>query len=393
MSTSIPVTTLSNLRKNLVPPSLQDLLYIQQGSEHDRDSAITLGGLLGTQVIQSFLNDRENWRTFTIDENNSIQLGDYQRNVIIVPSAKDQSVTLDHFPSNGIIIYAPDWDSASESTAVTIGDSYGARPIIKGGVGIFYCFGGSIIARSLISSANDSLAQLKELTVDNLIVKSDVALRYGSNAAFDIDIEPRVVNETTYYDLIITKPGDSKKIKIPGDSLKVVFLGINPGFIDFDDGLKNCWAEFDGDDFKTLKAERIEVSNSISLPDEVIGGNHLKNEAIGGNHLEKDFVFPEQPKFPRKIYKTVVVTESTEFDVDPDYNGTIFSTASGLIITQKMHFSDADSRFQAGDTYRIYNETPNDINVTDWTTGSIFTGIIAWTFKDFYYNGSGWELA
>ena len=44
----------------------------------------------------------QQWRTFTIDENNRITLGDYQRNVIIVPSAKDQSVTLDHFPSNGI---------------------------------------------------------------------------------------------------------------------------------------------------------------------------------------------------------------------------------------------------------------------------------------------------
>ena len=100
MTTRIPVTTLSNFRQNLVPPSLLDLLYIQQGSEHDRDSAITLGGLLESQVFQSFLSDRDNWRTFTIDENNSITLGDYQRNVIIVPSAKDQSVTLDHFPSN-----------------------------------------------------------------------------------------------------------------------------------------------------------------------------------------------------------------------------------------------------------------------------------------------------
>src|SRR5574344_1346538 len=241
MTIRIPVTTLSNLRQNIVPPSVQDLLYIQHRSEHDRDSAISLGGLLGTQVFQSFLNDRENWRTFTIDENNSIQLGDYQRNVIIVPSAKDQSVTLDHFPSNGIIIYAPNWNSASESTAVTIGDSNGARPIIKGGVGIFYSFGSSlpIIARSLISSGSDSLAELKRLNVDNLIVKSGLALQHGSNAAFNLDIEPREVLGNTYYDLIITKQGDARKIKILGDSLKVVFLGINPGHISFDDELKN----------------------------------------------------------------------------------------------------------------------------------------------------------
>lgn len=334
----------------------------------------------------------QQWKTFTIDENNSIQLGDYQSNVIIVPSAKDQSVTLDHFPSNGIIIYAPNWDFASASTAVTVGDSFGARPIIKGGVGIFYSFG-PIIDRSLISSGNDSLAQLKELSVDDLIVKSDVALRYGSNAAFNVGIEPRVVNETTYYDLIITKPGDSRKIKILGDSLKVVFLGINPGLIDFDDGLKNCWAEFDGDDFKTLKAERIEVSNSISLPDEVIGGNHLKNEAIGGNHLEKDFVFSEQPKFPRKIYRTVVVTQSAEFDVYPDYDGSNFSTNDTHTIIQRMHFSDADNRFQTGDAYRIYNETPNEITVKDWSIDNVFTKIPAWTFKDFYYGVIGWDLA
>lgn len=39
-----------------------------------------------------------------------------------------------------------------------------------------------------------------------------------------------------------------------------------------------------------------------------------------------DFVFPEQPKFPRKIYTTVVVTESAEFDVGPVNDGSKFST-------------------------------------------------------------------
>ena len=383
MTTRIPVTTLSKLRQNLVPPSLQDLLYIQQGSEHDRDSAITLGQLLGTQVIQSFLNDRDNWRTFTIDENNSIALGDYQRNVIIVPSAKDQSVTLDHFPSNGIIIYAPDWDSASESTAVTIGDNYGARPIIKGGVGIFLCSGQLVISQSLIGSSDLSLAVLKELRVDNLIVKSGLTLQYGYNTAFSISTEERVVGQNKYYDLVITKQGDARKIKILGDTFQVVAHGINPGDINFNDGLKNFWGEFDGDDFKTLKAERIEASNSISLPDEVIGGNHLK----------KDFVFPEQPKFPRKAYKTLVVTQNAEFDISPNYDGTIFSTDGTHTIIQRMHFSDADNRFQTGDTYRIYNDTPNGITVKNWSTDDTVTKIPAWAFKDFYYNGSGWELA
>lgn len=325
----------------------------------------------------------QQWRTFTIDENNRINLGDYQRNVIIVPSAKDQSVTLDHFPSNGIIIYAPNWDSASESTAVTIGDNYGARPIIKGGVGIFLCSGQLVISQSLIGSSDLSLAVLKELYVDNLIVKSGLTLQYGYNTAFSISTEERVVGPNTYYDLVITKQGDARKIKILGDTFQVVAHGINPGDINFNDGLKNFWGEFDGDDFKTLKAERIEVSNSISLPDEV----------IGGNHLEKDFVFPEQPKFPRKAYQTVVVTQSADFDINPNYDGTIFSTDGTHTIIQRMHFSDADNRFQTGDTYRIYNETPNDITVKNWTTDDVFTKIPAWTFKDFYYGAIGWDLA
>lgn len=257
MTTSIPVTTLSNLRDNLVPPSLQDLLYIQQGSEHDRDSAITLGQLLGSQVIQSFLNDRDNWRTFTASETGNITLGDYQRNVIIVPSAKDQSVTLDHFPSNGLIIYAPDWDAASASTAVTIGDSFGARPIIKGGVGIFLCSGQLVISQSIIGSSDLSLAELKELVTDKLKIKSDVALQYGSNTAFSISTEERVVGPNTYYDLVITKVGDARKIKILGDTFQIVAMGINPDNINFNDGLKNFWGEFDGDDFKTLNAEHI----------------------------------------------------------------------------------------------------------------------------------------
>ena len=259
MSTYIPVTTLSNLRDNFVPPSLSDLLYLQQGSEHDRDSAGTIGQFLESQVFQSFLNDRDNWRTFTIDENNSITLGDYQRNVIIVPSAKDQSVTLDHFPTNGLIIYAPDWDDESASTSVTIGDSNGAKPIIKDGVGVFYCFGSSlpIISKSLISSGSDSLAQLKQLITDKLIIKSDVAFRYGSNAAFEIRTEERVVGSNTYYDLVITKVGDARKIKILGDTFQIVAMGINPDNINFNDGLKNFWGEFDGDDFKTLNAEHI----------------------------------------------------------------------------------------------------------------------------------------
>jgi hypothetical protein len=119
----------------------------------------------------------------------------------------------------------------------------------------------------------------------------------------------------------------------------------------------------------------------------------IKDKAVDSSKLADQLAFVKTPKFPRKIYTTTVVTESAEFDINPNSDGVIFSTAGGYIISQRMHFSDADNRFQTGDTYRVYNETPNDINVIDWSTGNVFTGIIAWTFKDFYYKGSGWELA
>ena len=261
MSTYIPVTTLSNFRDNFVPPSLSDLFYLQQGSEHDRDSAATLGQILSSSVISSFVAGNQNWRTFTASETGSITLGDYNRNVIIVPSAKDQSITLDHFPSNGLIIYAPDWDAESAPTSVTIAAHQQAIPIIKGGVGIFYSSGEStfpkVIGQSLLGH---SLARLEELTVGDLIVKSDVALQFGSDEAFNVNIEPRVVGETTYNDLVITSAGGiaGRKIKILGDTLQIKAFGINPSYIDFDDGFKNNWRQIGSDDFKTLTAEHID---------------------------------------------------------------------------------------------------------------------------------------
>lgn len=355
MTTSIPVTTLSKLRDNLVPPSLKDLLYIQQGSEHDRDSAISLGGLLGTQVIQSFLNDRDNWRTFTASEAGIITLGDYQRNVIIVPSAKDQSVTLDHFPANGLIIYAPDWDAESASTAVTIGDSFGARPIIKGGVGIFLCSGQLVISQSIIGSSALSLAILKELSTDKLIVVSDLTL-------------PELSILTGYI-----ANGAVTSGKIANGAVTIDKIGngaVTPEKI-------------------ANGAVTTEKINALAVET-----SKIKDKAVTSEKLADQLAFVKTPKFPIKLYKTVVVTESAEFDIDPNYDGTRFSTDGTHTITQRMHFTDADNRFQIGDIYRIYNDTPNGITVKDWSTGDTVTKIPAWTFKDFYYNGVlGWRLA
>lgn len=120
----------------------------------------------------------------------------------------------------------------------------------------------------------------------------------------------------------------------------------------------------------------------------------IKDKAITSDKLADQLAFVRTPKFPKKIYKTVVVTESAEFDIDPNYDGTRFSTDGTHTIIQRMHFTDADNRFQIGDTYRIYNDTPNGITVKDWSTGDTVTKIPAWAFKDFYYNGVfGWELA
>ncbi len=387
MTTSIPVTTLSNLRQNLVPPSLLDLLYIQQGSEHDRDAAISIGQLLGTQVIQSFLNDRDNWRTFTIDENNRITLGDYQRNVIIVPSAKDQRVTLDHFPSNGIIIYAPDWDSASESTAVTVGDNYGARPIIKGGVGIFYKIGSSqtIVARSLISSGDYSLAVLKELITDKLKIKSDLTLpalsilsEYIATGAVTTD---KIATGAVTTGKISTHAVETDKIADGAITREKIFYG-----------------EVTTDKLANYAVETDKIATgavtSYKISTHAVETDKIADEAVTSEKLAKQLSFVKTPKFPKKLYQTIVVTQNSDFDIVPNYDGTRFSTDGTHTIIQRMHFTDADNRFQIGDTYRIYNDTPNVITVKDWSTDDTVTKIPAWAFKDFYYYGVfGWELA
>lgn len=300
----------------------------------------------------------QQWRTFTIDENDRITLGDYQRNVIIVPSAKDQNVTLDHFPTNGLIIYAPDWDTESDSTAVTIVGSNRTIPVIKGGIGIFYCFGVpssiKVIGESLIGSSALSLATLKRLYVDNLIVLSTLTL-----PALSI-LSSHIANGAVTTDKIDTGAVTSDKI----GPTAVTSLKIDSNAI-----------------------------TAIHIEDNAVGTSKIPDKAVTSLKLADQLAFVKTPKFPRKIYKTVTPTHNSDYDVDPDYDGVIFSTADASIFAQRMHFSDADNRFQTGDTYRIYNETPNDASVIDWSTGNIFTGIIAWTFKDFYYTGLAWELA
>lgn len=364
MTTSIPVTTLSNLRQNLVPPSLLDLLYIQQGSEHDRDSAITLGQLLGTQVIQSFLNDRDNWRTFTPSKAGIITLGDYQRNVIIVPSAKDQALRIDHFPTNGLIIYAPDWDAENAVTGITIGEINDINrkiTITKGGIGIFYSFGPDqpIIGQSLIGSSDLSLAVLKKLNVDNLIVKSELTLpalsilsQYIATRAVTAD---KIANGAVTIDKIGNGAVTSEKI--------------SQGAVTTDK-------------ISTYAVETIKI----------------KDKAVTSGKLADMLTFVKRPLLPPNILYIQEVTSKIYYEIVTSYNGV---PQKGIIFHNtdvpipgwgiKLHITDADINVGNGVIYRIYNNTFNDVNVRDYTTDTFYTRILAWSFKDFYHL-NGWRM-
>lgn len=328
------------------------------------------------------------WRTFTIDADNRITLGDYQRNVIIVPSAKEQSVTLDHFPTNGLIIYAPDWDAESDSTAVTIvgrvGVNYITLPVIKGGVGIFLCSGQLVISRSLISSSAHSLATLKSLYVDDLIVESDLTLPASSI------LSTHIANGAVTTDKIGSRAVISSKIALLAvreeniDTAAVTAGKIGTGAVTTDK-------------IGTAAVSSIKIDTNaiaaVHIQDNAVETDKIKDKAITSEKLADQLAFVKTPKFPRKIYRIINVTESASYDIIAAHEGTIFSTAGTHTIELAMHFSDADSRFQAGDTYRVHNNTPNEIRVRDWTIDETFTKIPAWTVKDFYYRGNAWDLA
>jgi len=136
---------------------------------------------------------------------------------------------------------------------------------------------------------------------------------------------------------------------------------------------------------------------AIHIENNAVETSKIKDKAVDSFKLADQLSFVKTPKFPRKIYRTEVVTQSITFDdINHNYDGTRFSTDGDYTIAQMMRFTDADSRFGVGDTYRIYNDTPNIISVYDYVTAppyEIYTKIQAWTFKDFYYNGLSWELA
>ena len=313
----------------------------------------------------------QQWRTFTIDENNRINLGDYQRNVIIVPSAKDQSVTLDHFPSNGIIIYAPDWDSESESTFVTIGDPNWATSIIKGGVEILYSFGTPIpiVARSLIS--HGALAYLKQISVDKLIVESDLTLpalsilsEYIATGAVTTD---KIATGAVTTGKISTHAVETDKIADGAITREKIFYG--------------------------------EVTTD-KLANYAVETDKIANGAVDSFKLAEQLTFVKRPFLPPNILYSQEVESEVHYGIikslgGVQYKGIIFyddvpdAPASGWRI--KLHITDADPNFANGVIYRIYNNTFSDVNVMDYTTDSFYTRLPAWSFKDFYHL-NGWRM-
>ena len=142
--------------------------------------------------------------------------------------------------------------------------------------------------------------------------------------------------------------------------------------------------------------ETIKIKDGAVTKDKIstlaVATDKIKDKAVTSEKLADQLTFVETPKYPMRIYRRTNVTEGGSYDITSAQEGTIFSTAGTHTIELAMHFSDADNRFQAGDTYRVHNNTPNEIRVRDWTIDKTFTKIPAWTFKDFYYRGNAWDL-
>lgn len=304
----------------------------------------------------------QQWRTFTIDENDRITLGDYQRNVIIVPSAKDQNVTLDHFPTNGLIIYAPDWDAESESTAVTIVgkvlNNYKTLPVIKGGVGIFLCSGQLVISRSLISDSAHSFATLKRLIVDDLIIESDLTLPASSilsgNIANSAVTTGKIANGAVTMDKIATGAVTSEKI--PQGAV---------------------------------------TTDKIST--HAVETDKVKDKAITSDKLADQLAFVNRPFLPpnRLVTRRVASVDDygiiTSVDGVPQQGMIFAADGSYLGWRIKLHIADTDPNAANGQIYRIYNNTINETTVIDYNSGSSYTHILAWSFKDFYHL-DGWRM-
>lgn len=307
----------------------------------------------------------QQWKTFftEYDEENdwcSVNYGTWEGNVILRSTYTKHIVNPTGVLRNAILIIITDFAEDQENISFVKYQSWSAE-IPNGNIGVFFFDENGLLSNkfSLPGSSSFTNAEFNTLKVLSSITLPALSI-----------LSTHIANGAVTTDKIATGAVTTGKISTHAVETDKIADG-------------------------AITREKIFVREVTTdkLANYAVETDKIATGAVTSEKLANQLFFVKTPKFPKKIYTPTVVTDHADFDVNPNSDGAIFSTAGGYIITQKMHFSDADSRFQAGDTYRIYNETPNDINVTDWTTGSIFTGIIAWTFKDFYYNGSGWELA
>ena len=307
----------------------------------------------------------QQWKTFftEYDEENdwcSVNYGTWEGNVILRSTYTKNIANPTGVLRNAILIIITDFAEDQEYISFVKYQSWSAQ-IPKGNIGVFFFDENGLLSSkfSLPCSSTITSAEFNALTVLSSITLPALSIlsEYIATGAVTTD---KIATGAVTTGKISTYAVETDKIKDGAITSEKIFYG---------------------------------AVTTDKLANYAVETDKIKDKAVDSSKLADQLAFVKTPKFPRKIYTTTVVTESAEFDINPNSDGVIFSTAGGYIISQRMHFSDADNRFQTGDTYRVYNETPNDINVIDWSTGNVFTGIIAWTFKDFYYNGSGWELA
>ena len=135
-----------------------------------------------------------------------------------------------------------------------------------------------------------------------------------------------------------------------------------------------------------------------NLANYAVETDKIKDKAVDSFKLADQLAFVNRPFLPpnklamRRVESDYDYGIITSADGVP-LQGIIFSTEDNIPLPGwgiKLHITDSDN--VANNTiYRIYNNTPNDANVNDYTTGTFYTRILAWSFKDFYHL-DGWKM-
>jgi hypothetical protein len=311
----------------------------------------------------------QQWKTFftEYDEENdwcSVNYGTWEGNVILRSPYTKHIVNPTGVLRNAILIIITDFAEDQENISFVKYQSWSAE-IPNGNIGVFFFDENGLLSNkfSLPGSSSFTNAEFNTLKVLSSITLPALSIlsTHIANGAVTTD---KIATGAVTTGKISTHAVETDRIADGAITREKIFYG--------------------------------EVTTD-KLANYAVETDKIATGAVTSEKLANQLSFVKTPKFPRKIYRTEVVTQSiTIDDIDPNYDGTRFSTDGDYTIAQMMRFTDADSRFGVGDTYRIYNDTPNIISVYDYVTAppyEIYTKIQAWTFKDFYYNGLSWELA